>query len=255
MLYVVDARQALHFKTLFANAKRWGYSNVDFQHIQFGSILGRDKKPYRTRDGGTIELSALLDEAAERGLEKYEQSYADRKAVGHEVPELTDEVKQTIAETVGYGGVKYSDLSGNRTSDYIFDYDKMLATDGNTATYMQYAYARCRSIFRKGEIDEASFKAKLPTVSISTTQECALIVQLLKLPEAIDAAAVEYLPHYLTAYLWDLAKAYSTFFEACPVLKAETPELRDSRLVLVDLVARTIQLVLNLLGIRTVERM
>lgn len=255
MLYVVDARQALHFKTLFANAKRWGHSNVDFQHIQFGSILGRDKKPYRTRDGGTVELSALLDEAAERGLEKYEQSYADRKAVGHEVPELTDDVKRTIAETVGYGGVKYSDLSGNRTSDYIFDYDKMLATDGNTATYMQYAYARCRSIFRKGEIDEAAFKAKLPPVTITTPQERALVVQLLKLPEAIDAAAAEYLPHYLTAYLWDLAKAYSTFFEACPVLKAETPELRDSRLVLVDLVARTIQLVLNLLGIRTVERM
>jgi arginyl-tRNA synthetase len=255
MLYVVDARQALHFKTLFANAKRWGYSNVDFQHIQFGSILGRDKKPYRTRDGGTIELAALLDEAAERGLEKYEQSYADRKAVGHEVPELTDVVKRTIAETVGYGAVKYADLSGNRTSDYIFDYDKMLATEGNTATYMQYAYARCRSIFRKGEIDEAAFKAKLPAVSITTPQERALVVQLLKLPEAIDAAAAEYLPHYLTAYLWDLAKAYSTFFEACPVLKAETPELRDSRLVLVDLVARTIQLVLNLLGIRTVERM
>ncbi len=255
MLYVVDARQALHFKTLFANAKRWGFSNVDFQHIQFGSILGRDKKPYRTRDGGTIELSALLDEAAERGLEKYEQSYADRKAVGHEVPELTEEVKRTIAETVGYGGVKYSDLSGNRTSDYIFDYDKMLATDGNTATYMQYAYARCRSIFRKGEIDESAFKAKLPSMSITTPQERALVVQLLKLPEAIDAAAAEYLPHYLTAYLWDLAKAYSTFFEACPVLKAESPELRDGRLVLVDLVARTIQMVLNLLGIRTVDRM
>ncbi len=255
MLYVVDARQALHFKTLFANAKRWGYANVDFQHIQFGSILGRDKKPYRTRDGGTVELAALLDEAAELGLKKYEESYASRKAVGHEVPELTDEVKRTIAETVGYGAVKYADLSGNRTSDYIFDYDKMLATEGNTATYMQYAYARCRSIFRKGDIDETAFRSKLPAVSNTTPQERALVVQLLKLPEAIEAAAAEYLPHYLTAYLWDLAKAYSTFFEACPVLKAETPDLRDSRLVLVDLVARAIQLVLNLLGIRTVERM
>ena len=255
MLYVVDARQALHFKTLFANAKRWGYANVDFQHIQFGSILGRDKKPYRTRDGGTVELAALLDEAAELGLKKYEESYASRKAVGHEVPELTDDVKRTIAETVGYGAVKYADLSGNRTSDYIFDYDKMLATEGNTATYMQYAYARCRSIFRKGDIDETAFKAQLPKVMITTPPERALVVQLLKLPEAIDAAATEYLPHYLTAYLWDLAKSYSTFFEACPVLKAEMPELRDSRLVLVDLVARTIKLVLGLLGIRTVERM
>ncbi|WP_168219278.1 arginine--tRNA ligase [Limnoglobus roseus] len=255
MLYVVDARQALHFKTLFANAKRWGYDNTEFQHIAFGSILGRDKKPYRTRDGGTVELSALLDEAAKLGLQGYEASYAERTTHGHEVAELSPAVKREIAETVGYGAVKYADLSGNRTSDYIFDYDKMLALEGNTATYMQYAYARCRSIFRKGEIDETAFHAKLPAVVITTPQERALVVQLLKLPEAIESAATEYLPHHLTGYLWDLAKAYSVFFEACQVLKAETPELRDSRLVLVDLVARVIRQVLNLLGIRTVERM
>ncbi len=255
MLYVVDARQALHFKTLFANAKRWGYSSIDFQHIPFGSILGRDKKPYRTRDGGTVELAKLLDEAAELGLKKYEESYADRKSKGHDVPELTDDVKRSIAEAVGYGAVKYADLSGNRTTDYIFDYDKMLATEGNTATYIQYAYARCRAIFRKGEIDESSFHEKSPRVLITTQQERALVVQLLKLPEAIEAAAAEYHPHYLTSYLWDLAKSYSTFFDACPVLKAETDELKNSRLVLVDLVGRVIKQVLNLLGIRTVERM
>lgn len=255
MLYVVDARQALHFKTLFANARRWGYANIDFEHIQFGSILGKDKKPYRTRDGGTIELATLLDEAAELGLKKYEESYADRKSRGQDVPELTDDVKRLIAETVGYGAVKYADLSSNRTTDYVFDYDRMLATEGNTATYMQYAYARCRSIFRKGEVDEASFRQNRPAVLIATPQERALAVQLLKLPEVIEAAATEYLPHYLTGYLWDLAKSYSTFFEACPVLKAETADLRASRLVLVELVARTIQTVLDLLGIRTVERM
>lgn len=255
MLYVVDARQALHFKTLFANAKRWGYDKTEFQHIAFGSILGPDKKPYRTRDGGTVELSALLDQAAAEGLRRYEESYADRSAHGHDVPALSDEVKCEISEVVGFGAVKYADLNGNRTSDYIFDYDKMLATTGNTATYMQYAYARCRAIFRKGEIEEAAFRACSPKVFLTTPEERALAVQLLKLPEAVESAATEYLPHYLTAYLWDLAKAYSTFFEACPVLKAETPERRDSRLVLVDLVGRVIKQVLQLLGIRTVERM
>ncbi len=255
MLYVVDARQALHFKTLFANAKRWGIGNTEFQHLSFGSILGEDRKPFAARKGGAPELSLLIDEAISRGLAKYEESYNERKLHGHDVSELSEETKTEIALAVGIGALKYADLSGNRTSDYIFSFDKMLSTEGNTGTYMQYAYTRCRGIFRKGEIDEATFKAKLPTMSITTPQERALVVQLLKLPEAIDAAAYEYLPHYLTAYLWDLAKAYSTFFEACPVLKAETPELRDSRLVLVDLVARTIQLVLGLLGIRTVERM
>jgi len=255
MLYVVDARQALHFKTLFANAKRWGYSDVEFRHIQFGSILGKDKKPFQTRTGGTIELSELLDKAAAMGLEKYEQSHADRKAHGHDVPDLTDEVKRDIAETVGIGGVKYADLSGNRTSDYVFDYDKMLATDGNTATYMQYAYARCRAIFRKGEIDDSWFRTNPPAVSLNEPAERALGLLLLRFPETLDAAAADYQPHVVTGYLWDLAKALSGFYENCPVLTAETPELRDSRLVLVGLTGRVIQQALQLLGIKTVERM
>lgn len=255
MLYVVDARQALHFKTLFANAKRWGYSNVEFQHIAFGTILGKDKKPIRTRDGDAVELASLLDEAAERGLKKYEESHAERKAHGHEVPDLTDETQRRIAEAVGYGAVKYGDLSGSRTSDYVFDFDRMLSTEGNTSTYMQYAYARCRSIFRKGNADEAVFRTTPPKVLLTHPAERALAVQLLKFEEVLTNAAAEYLPHYITQYLWDVAKAFSGFFEGCPVLIASSEELKQSRLLLVDLTARTIQTALGLLGIRTVERM
>ena len=255
LLYVVDFRQALHFKTLFAAARRWGYEATEFQHLSFGSVLGADGKPLRTRDGGVPELQDLISQAVALGREKYEASYAERKTHGHDVPELTDETKRNIAEAVGIGAVKYADLSQNRTSDYKFDYDKMLATEGNTATYMQYAYARCRAIFRKGEIDEARFRRTPPAVVFSTPQERAVALQLLRLPEALDAAAADYLPHLLTAYLWDLCKAMSRFYDECPVLTAETPALRDSRLLLVDLVGRTIRQTLDLLGIRVVEQM
>jgi arginyl-tRNA synthetase len=255
MLYVVDARQALHFKTLFANATRWGYSNVDFKHVAFGSILGKDKKPFKTRDGGTIELASLLDEAAALGLQRYEQSLADRKEHGHDVADLTDADKKEIAEAIGYGAVKYADLSGNRTSDYTFDYDKMLATDGNTATYMQYAYARCKSILRRGEVGEMNLRSNPPAVSLDHPMERALALQLVRFPEALNAAAADYLPHLITTYLWDLAKSFSGFFEACPVLKAESESRKMSRLLLVDLVGRTVKQALDLLGIRTVERM
>jgi arginyl-tRNA synthetase len=255
MLYVVDKRQALHFKTLFAQAKRWGYANEQFEHIQFGSILGEDKKPFQTRKGGTLELSLLLDEAVEKAKEKYEQSCEERRASGRKVPDLTDAEKKEVYEVVGIGAVKYADLSGNRTSDYVFSYDKMLATEGNTATYMQYAFARCRSIFREGEVDETPFRTSPPKVLLTQPAERVLALQLLRFPEAIDTACAEYVPHAITGYLWDLAKAASVFYEACHVLKAETPELRDSRLLLVDLVGRVIQKALNLLGIRTVERM
>jgi arginyl-tRNA synthetase len=156
---------------------------------------------------------------------------------------------------VGVGAIKYADLCQDRTSDYVFSYDKMLGMEGNTATYMQYAYARCRSIFREGGVDEARFRADLPAVVISHSSERALALQLLRFPEAVENAAAEYRPHLITGYLWDLAKSFSGFFENCPVLKAETTELRVSRLLLVDLVGRVIKQALDLLGIRTVERM
>ncbi len=255
LLYVVGVPQTLHFKTVFAQARRWGYESIQFQHIPFGSMLGKDRKMFATRKGGVIELMTLLDDAARLGLEKYEANSADRRSHGHDVPELNEGEKRAIAEVVGTGAVKYADLSQNRTTDYVFDIDKMTGTDGNTAAYMQYAYARCRSIFRKGEVDESRFRGNPPPVILDKPAERALALQLLRFPEVLEAAAMDYVPHTITSYLWDLAKSYSGFFENCPVLKAETPELQNSRLLLVDLVGRVIKQALDLLGIRTVERM
>src|SRR5207244_3774089 len=146
-------------------------------------------------------------------------------------------------------------LSQNRTTDYIFSWDKMLAMDGNTATYMQYAHVRNRGIFRKGAEDPEAIRRQPPVPFLQQPQERALAMQLLRLGEALDAAAMEYKPNAITSYLWDLAKCYSGFFQNCPVLKAETPDLKESRLLLCDLTARVIQKCLELLGIRTVERM
>ena len=255
MLYVVDFRQGLHFKTFFAQARRMGYDRVELTHISFGSVLNEDRIPFASSKGGAPELSTLIGGAVDKGRAKYEESYESRKASGRPVPDLTDAEKADIAQAVGIGAVKYADLSQNRTSDYVFSYDKMLATDGNTATYMQYAYARCRSIFREGGVDDARFRTDPPAVVLAEPAERALALQLLRFPEAVDAAAAEYLPHLVAGYLWDLAKAASVFYEACPVLDAPTPELRDSRLLLVDLVGRVIKQALDLLGIRVVERM
>jgi arginyl-tRNA synthetase len=255
ILYVVGSPQALHFKNLFTIARRWGYDGVDLEHIAFGSVLGPDRKPFKTREGGVVELGLLLDEAVERGRQVYEKTRAERLARGEEVPDLSAEERRQIAEVVGLGAVKYADLSQNRTSDYVFNWDKMLAMDGNTATYMQYAYARVRSIFRKGGEAESRFRSDPPSVSLEQPQERALALQILRFQETLEAAGEEYKPNLITSYLWDLAKTYSGFYDACPVLKAETPALRQSRLLLSDLTARVIQRGLQLLGIRTVERM
>jgi arginyl-tRNA synthetase len=255
VLYVVDFRQALHFKNLFEAARRSGYDKVELEHISFGSVLGADRRPIKTREGGAIELSQLLDEAVQRGQTVYEQTRAERVSRGEDVLELSAEERQRIAEVVGLGAVKYADLSQNRTSDYVFNWDKMLAMDGNTSTYMQYAYARVRSIFRKGGDKEERFRSDPPDVSLAAPAERVLALQLLRLNESLEAAALEYKPNLITAYLWDLAKAYSNFFENCPVLKAETTSLRQSRLLLSDLTARVIAKGLELLGIQTVERM
>jgi arginyl-tRNA synthetase len=255
MLYVVDFRQALHFRTFFAQARRWGYSAVELEHISFGSVLGKDGKPLKTREGTASELLPLLDDAIELGLVKYRESYEERKAMGHKVPELSDVEIREIAEVTGTGGVKYADLNQNRNSDYKYDPEKMLAKEGNTATYMHYAYARGRSIFREGQFDESRFRSTPPAPTISHPVERTIFVQLLRFEEALVAATAEYLPHYVTGYLWELAKPMNVFYENCHVLKAPTPELRDSRLLLVDLCGRVIRQALDLLGIRTVERM
>jgi arginyl-tRNA synthetase len=255
ILYVVDFRQKLHFQNLFEAAKRWGYQGVELVHVSFGSVLGRDRKPIKTREGGGVELSELLDQGVRQAARAYLDTRQERIARGEDVPEVSESERQQIAEAVGIGAVKYADLSQNRESDYVFDWDKMLAMDGNTATYMQYAYARIRSIFRKGGLDESRFRAEPPRPNFVLSQERELALQLLRFPEALQAAAVDYKPNAITSYLWDLAKSYSGFYQSAPVLKAETPALRQSRLLLCDLTARVIQKGLDLLGIRTIERM
>jgi arginyl-tRNA synthetase len=255
ILYVVDFRQALHFKHLFEAARRWGDTNLELEHISFGSVLGANRRPIKTREGGSVELGALLDEAVERAGQVYEQSRNERLSRGQEVPELSEAERRQVVEAVGLGAVKYADLSQNRTSDYLFDWDKMLAMDGNTAAYMQYVYARIRSIFRKGDEDPETIRRQPPVPFLAKMQERALAIQLLRLPEALEAAAAESKPNLITAYLWELSKSYNAFYQNCLVLDAETPVLRQSRLLLCDITARTVQLGLGLLGIQTVERM
>jgi arginyl-tRNA synthetase len=254
VLYVVDARQALHFRNLFEAARRWGFDGVELKHISFGSVMGRDRRPIKTREGGVVELGELLDEAVSRAEEVYRTNRKEAQERGEESPDLAPEELRRIAEAVGIGAVKYADLSQNRTSDYVFDWDKMLAMDGNTATYMQYAYARVHGIFRKGNVSPDALRADPPALSLETPHERALAVQLLRLSEALDAAVGDYVPSAITAYLWDLAKTYSGFFQNCPVLKADSDALRASRLLLCDLTGRTIRACLNLLGIQAMER-
>jgi arginyl-tRNA synthetase len=255
MLYVVDFRQSQHFANLFEAARRWGVAGVEMTHISFGSVLGRDGRPISTRKGDGTELIDLINKAVELGQTRYLESLVDRQNQGHEVPELGEGEKKQIAEAVGIGAIKYADLSQNRTSDYKFDYDKMLATEGNTATYMQYAYARNRSIFRKADIDPATLRQNPPAVVLDSPHERALALQLIRLEESLQSAAADYQPSAVTAYLWDLAKTYSGFFQNCPVLCAESEAVKQSRLLLCDLTARVLKQCLGLLGIDTVERM
>jgi arginyl-tRNA synthetase len=255
ILYVVGTPQALHFRNLFAIARRWGYDKVELEHINFGSVQAASGKVMATREGGAPLLEELLDAAVRAAAEVYQANRQESLARGEEVVELSPEDLRQVHEVVGIGAVKYADLSQNRTSDYVFDPKKMTAMDGNTATYMQYAYVRNRGIFRKGEVDVAPLRTDPPLPQLATPYERALAVQLLRFPEALESAAADYRPNLITSYLWDLAKAYSGFFVNCPVLKAETPELRRGRLLLCDLTARVIQRGLDLLGIRTIERM
>jgi arginyl-tRNA synthetase len=251
ILYVVDHRQSEHFDNLFSTARKWGYADVALEHVSFGTVLGDDGRPFKTRSGDTVGLEGLLDEAVARALEVVSQN-DEAKPGGRE---LSDDERKQIAKTVGIGALKYADLSQNRTSDYVFSYDKMLAMNGNTATYMQYAYARVRSILQRGGIDAVALRAASARITITEPAERALAVALLRLPEALDAVVADYRPNQLTAYLFDLANQYSTFYEQCPVLKAPDEATRASRLALCDLTARTIRQGLALLGIEVVEKM
>jgi arginyl-tRNA synthetase len=250
ILYVVDHRQSLHFEQLFAVARLWGYPDVELQHIGFGTVLGDDGRPFKTRSGKSVVLSDLLDEAIERAYEIVAKNDDERPE-----PMLSEADRRQVAERVGIGAIKYADLAHNRTSDYVFSYDKMLAMSGNTAAYMQYSYARVRSIFAKGEVNESEYRNSNSEILLNTPQERALAVSLLQFSETFDRVAADYRPNHLTAYLFDLATRYSDFFQNCRVLQAETDALRTSRLMLCDLTARTIKLGLNLLGIEVNERM
>jgi arginyl-tRNA synthetase len=250
ILYVVDHRQSLHFAQLFAAARLWGCRDVELEHVAFGTVLGEDGRPFKTRAGTTVGLAGLLDEAIERAYAIVSQNDDSRPQ-----PMLSREERRKVAERIGIGAIKYADLAHNRTSDYIFSYDKMLAMTGNTAAYMQYSYARVRSIFSKAGLEQADIRQRQAEILLTTPQERALALSLLRFPEALERVVADFRPNHLTAYLFELATRYSDFFENCPVLRAESPPLRDSRLLLCDLVARTIERGLHLLGIEVAERM
>ncbi|TWT99290.1 Arginine--tRNA ligase [Botrimarina colliarenosi] len=244
VLYVVDHRQSLHFEQLFATAKLWGYDQ-ELTHVSFGTVLGEDGKPYKTRSGSAVGLMGLLDEAVDRA-----RAIAEKSSVLE-----TDAERDEVAERIGIGAIKYADLAHNRTSDYVFSYDKMLAMTGNTAAYMQYSVARVKSIFGKGGVSAASLRSSDAELRLCEPAERALGLELLRFSEALERVAAEYRPHYLTGYLFDVAQRFAEFFEKCPVLKADDEATKASRLLLCDLVARTLETGLELLGIRVVERM
>ena len=250
MLYVVDKRQSEHFEMLFKTAAKWGYGETEFRHVSFGTIMDKEGKPYKTRSGGTVGLGGLLDESIARARKIVDEN-DDAKAGG---PELDEAARADVAEKVGLGGIKYADLKHNRDSDYVFDWDKMLATKGDTATYMQYSYARIASIFRKGEITREEVRGRGAKFTIQHPAERELALQLLRFAEALDTAAADYRPNVLTQYLFDTANIFSGFFEKCPVLKSED-DLKMSRLLLCDLTGRVLDNGLDLLGIETCEQM
>ena len=255
MLYVVDSRQGDHFANVAATARRWGYGATEFRHVSFGTVLGEDRKPFKTRSGDTIGLESLLDEAVERAGRIVSEN-DDAKPDG---PELDAAERRTVAEAVGLGGIKYADLAHNRESDYVFSWDKMLSTTGNTATYMQYAHARVCGIFRKGDIDREelrrSFVENGGEILLTDPAERAMALQLNRFSEAVREAVRDHRPNVLTDSLFETAKAFSAFYEACPLLKAESEALKTSRLTLADATARVMAKGLELLGIRVVERM
>jgi arginyl-tRNA synthetase len=246
ILYLTDARQALHFRQIFAVARRAGFAPADarLEHLPFGAMLGTDGKPFKTRSGDVVKLVELLDEAESRAF----------AIVTEKSPDLPEDERRRIAHAVGIGAVKYADLSKNRTSDYVFDWDQMLAFEGNTAPYLQYAYTRIRSVFRRaGEAPEGVTPAHAAPV-IAAPEEHRLAVQLLRLQEVAEQVAEDGFPHQLCGYLYDLATAFMRFYESCPILNAE-PAVRASRLALCDRTAATLKEGLGLLGIETVEKM
>ncbi|MEJ4044609.1 arginine--tRNA ligase [Erwinia sp. SLM-02] len=244
VLYYIDSRQHQHLMQAWTIVRKAGYvpDSVPLEHHMFGMMLGKDGKPFKTRAGGTIKLSDLLDEAVDRAT----------KLVSEKNPDMPEEELNKLANIVGIGAVKYADLSKSRTTDYIFDWDNMLAFEGNTAPYMQYAYTRVLSVFRKAGIDENGISG---STLISEDREAALAVRLLQFEETITQVARDGTPHVMCAYLYDLAGLFSGFYEHCPILSAEDEAVKQSRLRLALLTAKTLKQGLDTLGIQTVERM
>lgn len=242
VLYVVDARQSLHFQQVFRVAEVAGFKapTCSLEHLSYGTMMGSDGKPFKTRTGGTVKLMDLINEGISRAYD----------VVTDKNHALSEDERRAISEVVGIAAIKYFELSKNRNSDYVFDWDTMLSFDGNTAPYLLYAYARIRSIFRKEEAaDVDAF-----SITVKEREEQALALKLLQFSEVIEQVAADCFPNQLCLYLYDLAGIYMRFYEACPVLKAD-PAIRNSRLGLCHLTARTIQQGLALLGIQTLEKM
>jgi arginyl-tRNA synthetase len=245
VMVFTDARQVLHFRQIYAVAKAAGLdsANVSLEHYPFGAMLGRDGKPFKTREGGVVKLSDLLDEACERG----------RKAVLDAGQISVAEQIEDAASAIGIGAVKYADLSKNRTSDYVFDWDAMMSFDGNTAPYLQYAYARIQSIFTRGEVSPSE-AATLQVTALTEPAEHQLAATLLRLQEVVEQSVAEGMPHYLCTYLYEVASRFMTFYEACPILKSQGG-VRESRLALSRHTGAVLHGGLDLLGIKTVDRM
>ncbi|WP_045858365.1 arginine--tRNA ligase [Teredinibacter purpureus] len=245
ILYFIDARQSLHMQQVFTVARKAGFVDewVNLEHHPFGTMMGADGKPFKTRSGGTVKLADLLVEAIERA----------HTIVSEKNPELDAATIKEVSQKVGIGAVKYADLSKTRTNDYIFNWDAMLSFEGNTGPYMQYAYARICSIFRKANIDLNSFSGEL---CVTEPQEKSLVLKTLQFDEALEHVSADAMPHILCTYLYDLASLFMTFYEACPILKSDVDDnTRNSRLQLSKNVAQRLQQGLELLGIETMERM
>ena len=244
-LILTDARQALHFKQTEIVGRKAGFMKPEqsYEHCPFGMMLGSDGKPFKTRSGGTVKLVELLDEAVERAA----------KLLAQRDTELSADELNVVARKVGIGAVKYADLSKNRTTDYMFNWDTMLSFEGNTAPYLQYAYTRVQSLFRKADVAPTQLSQ---AINIEHAQEHALAVQLLQFEEQLAVVARDATPHVLCSYLYDLASHFMSFYEACPILKDDVDSnTRQSRLALSALVAKQLKLGLDLLGIETLDKM
>ncbi len=245
ILYVVDHRQHQHFEKVFDAVKLWGHDQAELVHVSFGTVLGDDGRPFKTRSGDTVNLETLLDEAESRAI-----------AIAKEQnPDLSADQQVVIGRTVGIGGLKYADLAQHRASDYKFSFDKMLATKGNTATYLQYSYARVQGILRRLEVDLAALRADGSPLEFEKDIERSLAVKLVAFGEALDEVLVEYRPNLLCNYLFELTQTFFQFYDQCSVKDAPNEDVRTSRLKLCDLTARTIERGLGLLGIGVLDQM